>query len=43
LERGIPSRGEVRLRYFLRGEGRNVTVTWQGDKAKRVRRDIPID
>jgi hypothetical protein len=33
----------VRLRYFLRGEGRKVTITWQGDKGKRVQREIPID
>jgi hypothetical protein len=32
-ERGIPSRGEVRVRWFVRGKGDRATVTWQGEKA----------
>jgi hypothetical protein len=33
-ESGIPSRGEVRVRWFVRGKGDTVTVTWQGEKAR---------
>jgi hypothetical protein len=33
-ERGIPSRGEVRVRWFVRGKGDRATVTWQGEKAR---------
>lgn len=43
LEEGVPGRGEVRLRFFLRGEGRKVVVAWKGEKARAVRREIPID
>jgi hypothetical protein len=32
-ESGIPSRGEVRVRWFVRGKGDRATVSWQGEKA----------
>jgi hypothetical protein len=33
-EQGIGSRGEVRVRWFVRGRGDRATVSWQGEKAR---------
>jgi len=33
-EEGIPGRGEVRVRWILRGDGQEATVGWSGEKAK---------
>lgn len=33
-ESGIGSRGEVKVRWFVRGKGDTVTVSWQGEKAR---------
>ena len=33
-EQGIPSRGEVRVRWIVRGDGQEATVGWRGEKAK---------
>jgi hypothetical protein len=35
-EEGIPGRGEVRVRWFVRGKGSEVTVSFHGQKAKVV-------
>jgi hypothetical protein len=43
LEQGIPGRGEVRVRFYLRGEGRRATIWWRGEKARDARRDVPLD
>jgi hypothetical protein len=43
LEQGIPGRGEVRVRFYLRGEGRRATLWWRGEKARDARRDVPLD
>jgi len=39
-ERGIPGRGEVRVRWFVRGTGR-ATLAWHGEKAVDVA--VPLD
>lgn len=33
-ERGIESRGEVRVRWFVRGGGEKAVIGWQGEKAQ---------
>ena len=35
-EAGIPGRGEVRVRWIVRGKGQEATVGWAGEKAKDV-------
>ena len=35
-EAGIPGRGEVRVRWIVRGKGQEATVGWSGEKAKDV-------
>ena len=40
-EQGIPGRGEVRVRWFVRGVG-SVTVRWQGQQGRDVARTITI-
>jgi len=43
LEQGVPGRGEVRVRFYLRGEGRRATIRWRGEKGRDARRDVPLD
>ena len=43
LEQGIPGRGEVRVRFYLRGEGRRAAIWWRGEKGRDVRREVPLD
>jgi hypothetical protein len=33
----------VRVRFYLRGEGRRATIWWRGEKARDARRDVPLD
>jgi hypothetical protein len=33
-EEGIPGRGEVRVRWFVRGDGQEATVGWTGEKGR---------
>jgi hypothetical protein len=33
-EEGIPGRGEVRVRWIVRGDAQEATVGWRGEKAK---------
>ncbi len=40
-EAGIPSRGEVRVRWIVRGTG-NATLTWSGEKARDVALEIEL-
>ena len=40
-ERGIPGRGMVRVRWFVRGSG-NAGVSWEGEKAVDVSTPIRI-
>jgi hypothetical protein len=41
-EQGIPGRGEVRVRWFVRGAGDRVTVGWSGEKARDLALEIPL-
>ena len=40
-ERGIPGRGEVRVRWIVRGRG-EATVSWQGEKARAVSAPVKL-
>ena len=41
-ESGIGSRGEVRVRWFVRGKGDRATVSWQGEKARDQSLEIKL-
>jgi hypothetical protein len=41
-EQGIPGRGEVRVRWIVRGEGRRATIGWAGDKARDRRLELEL-
>ena len=41
-EAGIPGRGEVRVRWFVRGQGDAVTIGWQGEKARDVAVEVEL-
>jgi hypothetical protein len=41
-EQGIPGRGEVRVRWILRGKGERVTIGWKGEKGAAVTLDVKI-
>lgn len=40
-ERGIPGRGQVRVRWWVRGQGQ-ATVGWQGEKARAISAAIDL-
>jgi len=40
-ERGVPGRGEVRVRWFVRGSGQ-ATVSWRGEKGREVSASLRI-
>lgn len=42
-EAGIPGRGEVRVRWIVRGRGETVMVGWEGEKALNVRQAVQIE
>jgi hypothetical protein len=41
-DQGIPGRGEVRVRWFVRGTGEEATLMFQGEKAKTVKLTVKI-
>ncbi|MCC7014191.1 MAG: peptidase M14 [Planctomycetes bacterium] len=41
LERGVPGRGEVRVRWLVRGSG-SIEIEWRGEKARTVRRNAAL-
>jgi hypothetical protein len=41
-ERGIGPRGEVRVRWLVRGKGTKVTLAWQGEKARDVSLEVEL-
>ena len=41
-EEGIPGGGEVRVRWFVRGNG-SIQVGWRGQKAQKAKVDLEID
>ncbi|MFN0243749.1 MAG: M14 family metallopeptidase [Planctomycetota bacterium] len=41
-EDGVPGRGEVRVRWFVRGRGDRVTIRFQSEKARAVTLDLKI-
>lgn len=41
-ERGIPGRGDVRVRWIVRGSG-TATVRWRGEKARAAQGDVRVD
>jgi len=41
-ETGIGPRGEVRVRWLVRGKGTKVTLAWQGEKARDVSLDVEL-
>jgi Zinc carboxypeptidase len=42
-EQGIPGRGEVRVRWIVRGRGEKVTVGWEGEKARNASLVLQIE
>jgi hypothetical protein len=41
-ERGVPSRGEVRVRWFVRGTG-EARIGWSGEKARDVESGVKLE
>lgn len=41
-ERGIESRGEVRVRWFVRGTGEKALIGWQGEKAQARTLEVKV-
>ena len=42
-EQGIPGRGEVRVRWFVRGQGSEAVLGFESDKAKSVTLKVKLD
>jgi hypothetical protein len=42
-EEGIPGRGEVRVRWIVRGRGQKVTIGWEGEKGLNVSQTVQIE
>jgi hypothetical protein len=42
-EEGIPGRGEVRVRWIVRGGGDRVTIAWKGEKALDVELQLRLE
>jgi len=42
-EAGIPGRGEVHVRWIVRGRGQKVTIGWEGEKGLNVSQTVQIE